>query len=119
MGKCRLQRMRQEPCIVRLGRIRGKPENSPDTDRSHLEWPRSTCISNDTTFTLQHTGYLGGQVLGKQTVPRAELWGAIQILSRIDGKTNIQIPIDATSLVATNRGQTELDLCPKIPVPMT
>ena len=31
----------------------------------------------------------------KQTVPRAELWGAIQILSRVDGKTNIQIPIDA------------------------
>ena len=32
---------------------------------------------------------------GKQTVQRAELWGAIQILSRVDGKTNIQIPIDA------------------------
>ena len=37
-------------------------------------------ISNDTSFTLQHTGYLGG---------------AIQILSKVDGKTNIQIPIDA------------------------
>ena len=32
---------------------------------------------------------------GKQTVPRAELWGAIQILSKVDRKTNIQIPIDA------------------------
>ena len=32
---------------------------------------------------------------GKQTVPRAELWGAIQILSNVDGKSNIQIPIDA------------------------
>ena len=32
---------------------------------------------------------------GRQTVPRAELWGAIQILSRVDRKTNIQIPIDA------------------------
>ena len=52
-------------------------------------------IGNDTSFTLQHTGYLGGQVPGKQTVPRAELWGAIQILSKVDGKTNIQIPIDA------------------------
>ena len=52
-------------------------------------------ISNDTSFTLQQTGYLGGQVPGKQTVPRVELWGAIQILSRVDGKTNIQIPIDA------------------------
>ena len=52
-------------------------------------------IRNDTSSTLQHTGYLGGQVPGRQTVPRAELWGAIQILSRVDGKTNIQIPIDA------------------------
>ena len=52
-------------------------------------------ISNDTSFTLQQTGYLGGQVPGKQTVPRAELWGAIQILNKVDGKTNIQIPIDA------------------------
>ena len=32
---------------------------------------------------------------GRQTVPRAELWGAIQILSRFDEKSNIQIPIDA------------------------
>ena len=32
---------------------------------------------------------------GKQTVPRAELWRAIQILSKVDGKSNIQIPIDA------------------------
>ena len=54
-------------------------------------------ISNDTSFTLQQTGYLGFQVPGKQTVPRAELWGAIQILSKADGKTNIQIPIDANT----------------------
>ena len=32
---------------------------------------------------------------GRQTVRRAELWGAIQILSRIDEKSNIPIPIDA------------------------
>ena len=55
-------------------------------------------IGNDTSFTLQQTGYLGGQVPGKQTVPRAELWGAIQILSKVDGKSNIQIPIDAKYL---------------------
>ena len=52
-------------------------------------------IGNNTSFTLQQTGYLGGQVPGKQTVPRAELFGAIQILSKVDGKSNIQIPIDA------------------------
>ena len=32
---------------------------------------------------------------GRQTVPRDELWGAIQILSRVDEKSNIQIPMDA------------------------
>ena len=52
-------------------------------------------VGNDTSFTLQQTGYLGGQVPGTQTVPRAELWGAIQILCKVDGKSNIQIPIDA------------------------
>ena len=45
-------------------------------------------------FKLLRTGFLGGQVPGRQTVPRAELWGAIQILSRVDVKSNIQIPID-------------------------
>ena len=50
---------------------------------------------SDTSFKLLHTGFLGGQVPGRQTVPRAELWGAIQILSQIDEKSNIQIPIDA------------------------
>ena len=52
-------------------------------------------IGNNTSFALQQTGYLGGQVPDKQTVPRAELWEAIQILSKVDGKSNIQIPIDA------------------------
>ena len=32
---------------------------------------------------------------GRQTVPRAELWGAIQVVSRVDEKTDIEIPIDA------------------------
>ena len=50
---------------------------------------------SDTSFKLLRTGFLGGQVPGTQTVPRAELWGAIQILSWIDEKSNIQIPIDA------------------------
>ena len=52
-------------------------------------------IGNDTSFTLQQTGHLGGQVPGRQTVPRAELWGAIQNLSKVDGNLNIQIPIGA------------------------
>ena len=66
-------------------------------------------IRNDTSFTLQHTGYLGGQVPGRQTVPRAELWGDIHFLSRVDGKTNIQIPIDAryVTRVIIHRGDLE------------
>ena len=96
MGKCRFQRTRQKPCVVRLGRIREKSK-IPHTLRQ-VAFGVATFdmhIRNDTSFTLQHTGYLGFQVPGRQTVPRAELWGAIQILSRVDGKTNIQIPIDA------------------------
>ena len=50
---------------------------------------------SDTSFKLLRTGFLGSQVPGRQTVPRAELWGAIKILSRVDEKSNIQIPIDA------------------------
>ena len=38
--------------------------------------------------------FLGGQVPGRQTLPRVELWVAVQILCRIDEKSNIQIPID-------------------------
>ena len=71
----------------------GGSRKTPQTLRQVATFDRH--ISNDTSFTLQQTGYLGGQVPGKQTIPRAELWGAIQILSRVDGKTNIQIPIDA------------------------
>ena len=55
----------------------------------------SVQILSDTSFNMPRTGFFGGQVPGRQTVPRAELWGAIQILSRVDEKSNIQIPIDA------------------------
>ena len=50
---------------------------------------------SDTSFKLLRTGFLGGQAPGRQMVPRAELWGAIQILSCVDDKSNIQIPIAA------------------------
>ena len=42
---------------------------------------------SDTSFKLPRTGFLGGQVPGRQTVPRAELF------SRVEEKSNIQIPI--------------------------
>ena len=41
-------------------------------------------------FELEDLACIGGQVPGKQTVPRAELWGAIQTLTR---------PIPAPTLV--------------------
>ena len=50
---------------------------------------------SDTSFKLLRTGFLGGQVPARQTVPRAEPSGAVQILSRVDEKSDIQIPIGA------------------------
>ena len=50
---------------------------------------------SDTSVQLLRTGFLGGQVPSRQTVPRAQVWGAIQIPSRVDEKSNIQIPIGA------------------------
>ena len=50
---------------------------------------------SDTSFKLLRTGFLGGQVPGRQTVPGAGPWGTIQIFSRVGEKSNIQIPIDA------------------------
>ena len=38
---------------------------------------------------------MAGQVPGRQTVPRSELWGAIQTLTRADPKLAVRIGIDA------------------------
>ena len=95
-GKVSISAHAPKTCVVCFGRIRGS-RKTPQTLRQ-VAFGVATFdmhIGNDTSFTLQQTGYLGGQVPGKQTVPRAELWGAIQILSKVDGKSNIQIPIDA------------------------
>ena len=66
-------------------------------------------LRNSILDSIPRTGFFGGQVPGRQTVPRAELWGAIQILSRVDEKSNIQIPVDVkyvTSCIA-HRGDLE------------
>ena len=75
----------------------GRSRKNPQTQRqvafgvATFSWqPQS-----DTSFKLLRTGYLGVQAPGRQTVPRAELWGAIQIRRRVDEKSNVQIPIDA------------------------
>ena len=49
---------------------------------------------------------------GRQTVPRAELWKAIQVLSRVDEKTNIQIPIDAKCVTRGIKHRSELEQGP-------
>ena len=66
-------------------------------------------ILSGTSFELQRIGFLGGQGPGTQTVPRANLWGAVQILSCVDEKTNIQIPIDAKYVTKgiTHRSEVE------------
>ena len=62
-----------------------------------------------TSFKLLRAGFLGGQVPNRQTAPRGELWRAIQILSREDEKSNIQIPIDKKYVTRgiTHRGDLE------------
>ena len=88
--------MRQKPCVVRLGRIREKSEDSPNTETGRI-WSGHFRHALQQRHLLHSAAYWlsGRSGAGKQTFPRAELWGAIQILSKVDGKTNIQIPIDA------------------------
>ena len=50
---------------------------------------------NEKDFSIEDLAVMGGQVPGKQTVPRSELWGAIQILCRADLDTDIGLGIDA------------------------
>ena len=71
------------------------------------------CTSDNALVASDGSGgsrdFLGGPVSGRQTVPRAEPWGAMQILSRVAEKSNIQIPIDATHVTrgVTHRGDSE------------
>ena len=46
-------------------------------------------------YTISNIHFLGGQVPGKQSVPRAELWGAIQTLCSADPDIDIDLGIDA------------------------
>ena len=50
-------------------------------------------VLSGASFELRCIGFLRGQVPGRQTVSRAELWGAIQVLSRVDEKTNIRCEV--------------------------
>ena len=68
-------------------------------------------ILSGTSFVLC-VGFLGDQVPSKQKVPRAELWGAIHVLSRVDEKTNFQIPIDAKFVTKGTTHREELEQRP-------
>ena len=62
------------------------------------------CPLSDFSFELQQAGFLGGQVPKKQTVPRAELCGSIQVLSRL--------PIDAMYVTKGVTHRSELEQGP-------
>ena len=70
------------------------------------------CPLSDSTFELQQAGFLGGQAPKKQTVPRAELCGAIQVLSRLNDNTHIQLPIDAMYVTKGVTHRSELEQGP-------
>ena len=61
---------------------------------------------------VQRIGFLGGQDPGRQTVPRAEPWGAIQALSRVDETANIQCLIDAKYVTQGVKVRSELEYGP-------
>ena len=63
-------------------------------------------VLSGTSFEVQRIGFWGGQVPGRHTVPRAECWGAIQALSRVDVKTKIHLPMDAKHVA---KGVTQRD----------
>ncbi len=60
-----------------------------------------------TCYELEEVGCIGGQVPGKQTVPRAELWGGIQTLIRAHPDWDIDLGIDASYVTkgCTNRAK--------------
>ena len=66
-------------------------------------------ILSGSSFELQRVGFLGGQVRGRQTVPRAGLGRAIQALSRVDETTNIQCLIDAKYVTQGVEQRSELE----------
>ena len=63
-------------------------------------------------FELKQLACIGGQVPGRQTAPRAELWGAIQTLLRVDSWVDIDLGIDAAYVTkgVTNRRSLESSL---------
>ena len=52
-------------------------------------------IKGPDDYNISNIHFLGGQVPGKQSVPRADLWGAIQTLCRADPEVDIDLGIDA------------------------
>ena len=62
---------------------------------------------NGDDFSLEELACIGGEVPGRQTVPRAELWGAIQTLIRTDPSMDFDISIDAAYVTKgiINRGK--------------
>ncbi len=53
------------------------------------------CILDQLSFEIANLAVIGGQVPGRQTVPRAELWGGIQTLLRTPSYASLDLGIDA------------------------
>ena len=54
---------------------------------------------DENNITVKQVETLGGEVPGAQTVPRAELWGAIMVIARAPDHFTITIGIDASYVV--------------------
>ena len=60
------------------------------------------------TINVTNLECLGGEVPGRQTVPRAELWGAIQTLACAHDTSPIELGIDAKYVTGGARACAEL-----------
>ena len=59
--------------------------------------------------TLEAVGFTGGQVLGSQTIPRAQLWESIQVLSHACESVCIRLALGVAYVIndAVRRGNLE------------
>ena len=96
VGKQRFQSLCQRQRLDCLWQLKRQSRNSQIGETGRI-WSGHLLVAATKRHIRPVATYwfLGRPVPSRQTVPRAEVWGAIQILSRVDEKSNIQIPIGA------------------------
>ena len=86
----------------------GGPKDVPRSITQVAFGATSFCFKQGvgTDYSLDKVACIGGQVPGKQTVPRAELWGGIQTLIRAHPEWSVNLGIDASYVTrgVVNRG---------------